>query len=248
MADRKYYCICDNGCKFETLTKEQILTAIEQAVNGGTIKDVDAGFVTTIKTISGAPLKFFVGAQSEYESLGESQKRNLFAVITNDANKEALFDAIESVRSEFDAYAKGIAEGRIVIPRATTAVNATNCVNASNAETAERATKDGNGKTIVETYGNFKNAFTEGETKVFTLASTGYYHIKALLAEEGLIDFGIVQYDGSGNAAYVPRFGEGELTYHAIEISAGGVVTYKRKLSAGSEYMPQATIRARKIV
>lgn len=35
MSGRKYYCYCDSNCKFETMTKEQILAAIAQAAAGG---------------------------------------------------------------------------------------------------------------------------------------------------------------------------------------------------------------------
>ena len=90
MATPTVYVICDQNCKFESMTKEQILTAIAQAVETGEIKDVDTGFVTTIKTISGTPLRFFVGEQSEYDALTEEDKKNLFAIISNDTTKEGI--------------------------------------------------------------------------------------------------------------------------------------------------------------
>ena len=97
MAERNYYCICEDNCRFPTMTKEQILTAITQAVESGVIKDVDTGFVQTIKTINGKSLKFFVGTQAEYEALTADEKNGLFAVITNDTTKESLLQAIEKI-------------------------------------------------------------------------------------------------------------------------------------------------------
>ena len=91
------YVICDQNCKFEGMTKEQILTAIIQAIETGTISNVDAGFVTTIKTINNIALKFFVGEQAAYDELSEEQKNNLFAIITNDATKDALLKAIDDI-------------------------------------------------------------------------------------------------------------------------------------------------------
>lgn len=114
MADRKYYVICDNGCKFESLTKEQILTAITQAINDGNVGNVDTGFITTLKTINGKPLKFFVGTQAEYELLTDSDKKDLFAMITNDATKDALLGAIELLNIEIDNLAQGLSSGEIV--------------------------------------------------------------------------------------------------------------------------------------
>lgn len=100
---KKYYVFCDSNCKYESMTKEQIIAAISQAVNEGKIGNIDTGFVTTIKTISGTPLKFFVGTQSEYELLSDSQKVNLFAIITNDTTKESLLAALEGLRGEVTA-------------------------------------------------------------------------------------------------------------------------------------------------
>lgn len=92
----KKYCYCENNCKYETLDKEEIYAAITQAVNEGTIGDCDTGFVSTIKTINGQPLRFFVGTQAEYDAL--SDKNNLFAIITNDTTKEGIFAALEEMR------------------------------------------------------------------------------------------------------------------------------------------------------
>lgn len=91
---RKYYVLCDANCKFEGMTKEQILTAIAQAVENGTVGDIDTGFVTTVKTITGAPLKFFAGTQYEYEQLTDEQRQNLFAIITNDVTKEGISEML----------------------------------------------------------------------------------------------------------------------------------------------------------
>lgn len=124
MAGRKYYALCDSNCKFETMTKEQILTAIAQAVKDGTVGDIDTGFITTIKTINGTSLKFFVGTQAEYESLTDSEKNGLFAIITNDTNKEALFAEVERLSADLDEFKQGVVGGEIVVAKATNATKA----------------------------------------------------------------------------------------------------------------------------
>lgn len=92
------YVICDANCKFEGMTKEQILTAIVQAVNEGTIGDINTGFITTVKTINGTPLKFFVGKQADYDLLTDEDKQNLFAIITDDTTKEGILTAIKELQ------------------------------------------------------------------------------------------------------------------------------------------------------
>lgn len=129
MADTpKVYVICDANCRWEGMTKEQILTAIMQAVQSGSIGDVDTGFITTVKTINGKGLKFFVGEQHEYEALTAEQKDGLFAIITNDTTKEGILAALEAHTTKLEAHSATLAEqsakiadwenGAVAIPKA----------------------------------------------------------------------------------------------------------------------------------
>lgn len=69
MADRKYYVLCESNCKFESMTKEQIIAAIAEAT-GNTVTDVDAAFITKIKEQNrGTAVKIWVGTQAEYNAL-----------------------------------------------------------------------------------------------------------------------------------------------------------------------------------
>lgn len=94
MSNRKYYVLCDSNCKFESLTKEQILTAIEQAVSTGEIQNVDSGFVTTLKEANkNTGLKFWVGTNAEYNAL-DPKPADTFCIITDDSLREDLQAAI----------------------------------------------------------------------------------------------------------------------------------------------------------
>ena len=106
MATPKVYVICDANCKFEGMTKEQIITAIVNAVNNGTIGDIDTGFVQTIKTINGTPLRFFVGTQAEYNELTEDERANLFAIISDDATKDGILASIISLSEDVTSLKK----------------------------------------------------------------------------------------------------------------------------------------------
>ena len=48
MSERNYYVLCDDNCRFESMTKEQIIAAIAEAT-GHTPEDIDAAFITRIK-------------------------------------------------------------------------------------------------------------------------------------------------------------------------------------------------------
>ena len=107
------------------MSKEEILAAIAQAVETGTIGECDTGFVTTIKTINNKGLKFFVGEQSDYDALTEEQKSNLFAIITNDTSLNGIKDAIETLKTRVEdlennvqALETRLGNGEIVVGKA----------------------------------------------------------------------------------------------------------------------------------
>lgn len=100
--DRIYNVICNDGCMFEGMTKEQILTAIEQAVSSGTITDVDTGFVTKIKEQNEqSPLKFWVGTQAEYNALNPKPTETLF-LISDDDELETLESLVVACQNAID--------------------------------------------------------------------------------------------------------------------------------------------------
>ena len=69
---RIYYCICDDNCKFPTMTAEQILAAIAEAT-GNTPTGVDDAFITKIKEQNaGGALTFWSGTEAEFNALGVS--------------------------------------------------------------------------------------------------------------------------------------------------------------------------------
>lgn len=81
---KKYYCFCSSNCKYETMTKEQILAAIAQAVQTGSVGDCDTGFITKIKEKNGGKcVTFWVGTQAQYNAI-ESKEQNCMYIITDD--------------------------------------------------------------------------------------------------------------------------------------------------------------------
>ena len=107
MAERKYYALCANNCKYETLTKEQILTAIQQAAETGEIKDVDTGFVTTIKEKNhGVGLTFWIGTTAEYNAI-ETKAENCFYICTDDVTGDELKKDIEELKASVEGLEIG---------------------------------------------------------------------------------------------------------------------------------------------
>lgn len=121
MSERRYFVMCESNCKFESMTKEQILTAIEQAVSTGEITDVDSGFVTKLKEQNrNVGLKFWVGTEAEYNALS-TPPADTFCIITDD-----------DLREELRAMVNGVGEQILVIDGQIAALNADVAINKQN--------------------------------------------------------------------------------------------------------------------
>ena len=112
MSERKYYCFCDSNCKYETMTKEQILATIAQMIETGTVKDVDTGFVSKIKEKNtGAAVTFWVGTQAQYNQIGTPDVNCLY-IITDDPTmkniEEVIVQAIEGSERAAAAAAEAV--------------------------------------------------------------------------------------------------------------------------------------------
>ena len=105
MSERKYYVLCADNCKFEGMTKEQIITAIQEAVKTGEIKDIDAGFITKVKEQNaGRSLTFWVGTTAEFNAIPEAEKNaECLYIKTDDTFQEDVINAIKEIAELADA-------------------------------------------------------------------------------------------------------------------------------------------------
>ena len=104
MPERKYYVRCESGCLFESMTKEQILAAISEAVSTGTITDVDTGFITKIKESNGnRALTFWLGTTAEYNAI-EQKAENCFYILSDDTSGSDIAKAIEELQKKSERF------------------------------------------------------------------------------------------------------------------------------------------------
>lgn len=220
MATPTVYVICDQNCKFESMTKEQILTAIMQAVNEGKIGDINGGFITTVKTINGAPLRFFVGEQAEYDALPDYDKINLFAIITNDITKENLFDAIARAE-EYSLNAVTIAENAsLYIDEQVMAF--TDLLSSLRNDTDANTSK-------------LARAFPAPSlNSAKKLTSAGYYFISARAS--GYYNFGLIYWDGT-STVNTPYTAADNTYIYELRISGAGAITIVMNAGKGESDM-----------
>lgn len=70
MSERKYYVICDDDCRFESMTAEQILTAIQEAVTEGAIGDPNDAVISKLKELrTGGAVQIWTGTEAEFNAL-----------------------------------------------------------------------------------------------------------------------------------------------------------------------------------
>ena len=68
-----FYVLCDDDCRYEGMTREQILTAIQEAVAQGYVSDPDNAVFSKIKDIhASAAIQIWVGTEAEFNALSPS--------------------------------------------------------------------------------------------------------------------------------------------------------------------------------
>ena len=65
-----YYVLTDDDCKYEAMTKEQTITAIEQAVENGVVSDPDGAVISKIKEIRANGIaQIWLGTEAQFNAL-----------------------------------------------------------------------------------------------------------------------------------------------------------------------------------
>lgn len=105
MESGKYYVVGYGNNLIESMTKEQILAAITQAVESHTISDVDTGFVTTVKEQNAnTGLKFWVGTTAQYNLIAVKDPQ-CFYILTDDVELEDLEQEIARLSEQVELIA-----------------------------------------------------------------------------------------------------------------------------------------------
>ncbi len=66
------YGFCENNCRFPIYTREEVLSLLQQAINDGSLLNIDAEYAAITKildTNGGADVKFWTGTESEFNAL-----------------------------------------------------------------------------------------------------------------------------------------------------------------------------------
>ena len=93
----KVYALDEGKNNFQTMTKEQILSAINQKISSGSIVNIDDAFITKIKEMNaGALVQLWIGTQAEFEALSEKQDDTLY-ILSDDPTVNEIESSISSL-------------------------------------------------------------------------------------------------------------------------------------------------------
>lgn len=139
----------------------------------GVSRDI-LGVATAVRTINDVELGFFVGTLEEYGTLTDTEKQNLFAIITDDTSKEDFEKALAELSKNHETLKGSLTSGSLEVAKAkyatsagsaTNANYATSAGSATSATSAGSATNDGSGNNIASTYAK-KSDLTGGSLTV----------------------------------------------------------------------------------
>lgn len=82
MSELKHFVICENDCKIEGMTKEQIVAAIAEAT-GNTPTLAGDAFITQVVNQNGGNIKLWQGTAAQYNALTEKAADTVYIVNDN---------------------------------------------------------------------------------------------------------------------------------------------------------------------
>lgn len=75
------YGVCDNGCKYLVFTREEVLSLLQQAINDGSLKNIDVEYAAISKIVcgnGGEAVKFWTGTEAEFNALSPAPDIDYF--------------------------------------------------------------------------------------------------------------------------------------------------------------------------
>lgn len=112
--ERKYYVLCADNCKFEAMTKEQIIAAIVEAT-GNTPTKIDDAFITKIKEQNkGKGIFLWLGTTAEYNAI-ETKRNDCIYIKTDDTTTEEANKRISTLEKKVDAAEAQLAKRGVVL-------------------------------------------------------------------------------------------------------------------------------------
>lgn len=100
------YVFCDDNCKHEGMTKEEIFALLAQAAEGKLEFDSESAFITKVKEKNtGSYITFWVGTQAQYNALGIIEKNCLY-IISDETTKDDFEAAFRSIAKQFEDIAQ----------------------------------------------------------------------------------------------------------------------------------------------
>lgn len=75
------YAFCDNNCKHLVYTREEVLSLLQQAINDGSLKNIDADYAavkSVVDSNAGSDITFWTGTEAEFNALDPAPKVSHF--------------------------------------------------------------------------------------------------------------------------------------------------------------------------
>ena len=99
-----YYVICDDDCRYEGMTREQILAAIEQGLEQGFVSDPDGAVFTKVKELNANnAVQLWVGTEAEFNAL-DSAPNISRSVVRIGANGVLYLCSDDSLVGDFENH------------------------------------------------------------------------------------------------------------------------------------------------
>ena len=197
---------------YEGMTAEQIETAIVNAVESGTVGDIDTGFVTTLKEQNnGTGVMLWVGTTAEYNAL-DPKPNNCIFIKTDDTSATDIDTAITALQTAAGTASDNIITLQSAVTAITTKLNKIEIV-----EEAEDPTL-----TLTQIFSKYSANYVV--YRLNTVSDTSIYP-ETVTASPGTTNAAIVTLERVGNVGRFTFDFKGNIYYNSIYASTGGYST-----------------------
>lgn len=105
MSGLKHYAICENECLVETMSKEEILSAIENATGNAVIPANEAFVSMIVNQNDGTNLKLWRGTTAQYNAIEPKAEDTVYIITDEKPVSEVVSEIVtETVQQEMENF------------------------------------------------------------------------------------------------------------------------------------------------
>lgn len=109
MANRNFYVLCDDNCRFPSMTKDEIFTAIQSAVEQHGTRTLTIDVLTGLKEVNkNEVISLWIGTQAEFNAIQSPSENTMYLISDHNAIKAQTMAALQEMFTRIEELTANI--------------------------------------------------------------------------------------------------------------------------------------------